>query len=153
MSFDEYLIGAIVALPFEILGHWGWDEFVHKRRTRALKKKYGFLARQYRNLHDFKPTGGRIDLSQQHDGSFSITAYNVDRSIEWTGSLSMSTTEEDVGAATYQYVSGINHGTQRVVYVRDRDVLHVVGTNQSTLAHAEFIHVWEPFVRRDKTLI
>jgi hypothetical protein len=139
------VIGAVVALPFDFLCHMRFDRFKQSGKIRELKKNYSFLARRYNNLENgVRPTRGSILLEQNKDGSFAITAKNPDGSIEWDGTLQMSPHERNIGKASYRYLSGINHGTQRVVYVRHLDVLHVTGTNASTLERKDFMHVWDP---------
>ena len=43
-------------------------------------------------------------------------------------------------------------GTQRVVYVPYNDTLHVIGMNQSTTTHREFMHVWDPEIHVGRIL-
>jgi hypothetical protein len=131
----------------------GWDSFKRHKKESAIKTKYGFLARKYTNLRNgTTPTGGSIELTQKDDGTFRTVGSNPDGSPEWEGVLRMSPGEDDVGTASYQYVLKTDHGTQRVVYVRYRDVLHVIGMNQSTLEHREFVHVWEPHIHVGRML-
>ena len=119
-----------------------------------LKKKYKFLARKYRLLRDgITPTGGSIELIQNNNGTFKTIAYNPDGTIEWEGQLQMSADDENTGTGSYHYLAlSANHGTQTVMYVPAQDHLHFIGINQSTTAHAEFVHVWDPLIRRGKTL-
>jgi len=153
MDVAELVAAAIVAVPFEFLVHMGWDHYKRSRKQAALKNQYAFLARRYTNLRNgTTPTGGSIELTQNADGSFDVTAFHADRSTEWTGKLRMSPDELGVGTATYQYVSRSDHGTQRVVYVPHNDTLHVLGMNQSTAQHREFVHVWDPEVHVGRIL-
>jgi hypothetical protein len=147
------LIGAVLALPFEFLCHMRFDSFRRRKKIAKLKQDYSFLARRYNNFENGdKPTGGSILLEQNKDGSFAVTALNPDGSIEWDGSLHMSPDEKDIGTASYKYLNGINHGDQRVVYVRHLDVLHVLGTNASTTQRKVFMHVWAPNIRVGHTI-
>jgi hypothetical protein len=153
MTLMELFVGAIVALPFELLAHAAWDRIKRYRKESAIRTKYAFLARKYTNSRNgITPTGGSIELTQQDDGTFRTVGYNPDGSPQWEGVLRMSPDEDDVGTASYQYVLRTDHGTQRVVYVRYRDALHVIGMNQSTLEHTEFVHIWEPHIHVGKTL-
>jgi hypothetical protein len=153
MDIVELVAGALVALPFEFLAHMGWDRYKREKKAGELKKRYAFLARRYTNLREGTvPTGGSIELAQSIDGTFNITGFNADRSIEWEGKLRMSPDELDVGIATYRYLSKPDHGTQRVVYLPYNDTLHVLGTNQSTSQHREFVHVWDPEVHLGRIL-
>ena len=153
MDFPELLVGALIALPFEFLVHMGWDRFKVWRKEVRTKNKYGFLAREYTNLRaGMMPTGGSVVLTQNKNGTFRVTGLHPDRTTEWEGELRMSSDEEDVGAATYRYLLKSDYGTQRVVYLPHRDALHVLGTNQSTTDHLEFVHVWEPLIHVGRIL-
>lgn len=154
MEWGTLLVGAVMALPFEIFGHWCWDQWKKKRRVAAISRKYSFLVRRYTNLRNgITPTGGTIDITQDSDGTFKVIGFNPDGTMQWESTLSMSPEDDGVGTATYRYVSGIDHGTQRVVYFPQQDVLHVAGTNQTTPEHAEFFHVWLPHIHRGKIII
>ena len=153
MEWGTLLVGAVVALPFEIFGHWCWDRWKKRRKVAAISRKYSFLVRRYTNLRNgITPTGGTIEITQNGDGTFNVTGFNPDGTTQWESTLSMSPEDDGVGTATYRYVSGIDHGTQRVVYFPQQDVLHVTGTNQSTPEHIEFFHVWQPHIHRGKII-
>lgn len=153
MELVELLAGAVVALPFEFLAHLGFDRYRRWRREASIKNKYAFLARRYTNLRNgTTQTGGSIRLTQIADGTFEVTGINADGSTEWEGNLRMSPDEQGVGMASYRYLSKTDHGTQRVVYVPHNDTLHVIGMNQSTTEHREFVHVWDPEIHIGKML-
>jgi hypothetical protein len=153
MELSELLAGALVALPFEFLVHMGWDRYKRWRKEARIKQEYSFLARRYTNLRNgTTPTGGSITLTQNANGSFKTAAVGEDGSSEWEGHLRMSADEPGVGMATYRYPLKSDHGTQRVVYVPHNDTLHVIGMNQSTTQHREFVHVWDPEIHVGRIL-
>src|SRR5579862_7674170 len=112
MEWGTLLVGAVVALPFEIFGHWCWDRWKKRRKVAAISRKYSFLVRRYTNLRNgITPTGGTIEITQNGDGTFNVTGFNPDGTTQWESTLSMSPEDDGVGTATYRYVSGIDHGT------------------------------------------
>jgi hypothetical protein len=157
MNWNELLVaalaGAVVALPFEFLAHKAWD--THKRRSKeaGFRKSYAFLARKYTNLRNGQePTGGSVELTQNKDGTFSVVGLHADGSTEWEGALCMSLDQRNIGTATYKYLLRADYGRQHVVYIPERDVLHVVGRNESATAHAEFVHEWDPQIHVGRIL-
>jgi hypothetical protein len=153
VDWGSVLLGAALGLPVEIVGHWCWDQYKKWRKVSETNRKYSFLARRYTNMRNGTiPTEGTIEITQNKDGTFAVTGFNPDGSIQWESNLIMSPDDDGVGIATYRYISGIDHGTQRVVYFPQQDVLHVAGINQSTPEHREFFHVWEPHIRRGRLL-
>jgi hypothetical protein len=153
MNLAEIATGALLALPFELVAHVGWDRYKRWEKETRIKKTYSFLARKYANLRGgHTPTGGSIELIQNKNGTFNVVGRNPDGSTQWEGELRMSMEEKDVGTATYRYPLQADYGTQRVVYIPYRDILHVVGTNRSTTEHTDFVHVWDPYIHVDKFL-
>jgi hypothetical protein len=118
----------------------------------VVKKKYAFLARKYIDLRKGTvPTGETIELVQNPDGTFNVTGSNPDGTVAWKSLLRMSLDEEDIGTAVYKYPLRANYGTQRVMYFPLLDRLLVVGTNQSTTLHTEFVHEG-PVIHQGKIL-
>jgi hypothetical protein len=142
------LVGGLLGVTFDRL----YRRYERWRAATEMKEKYGRLARRYQVLRDgITVTGGSIELVQNNDGTFRSIARNSDDTIQWEGQLQMTDTE-NVWTGSYRYPLSTDHGTQIAMYVPELDLLHVVGQNQSTTAHAQFVHDWVPHIHQDHIL-
>jgi hypothetical protein len=148
MTILLLLVGGFLGVGLDRL----YRRYEQWKAATGMKEKYEHLARRYQVLRDgITVTGGSIELVQNNDGTFRSIARNPDGTIQWEGQLKMTDTE-NVWAGSYRYPLSTDHGTQIALYVPELDLLHVLGQNQSTTAHAEFVHDWVPYIHQDHIL-
>jgi hypothetical protein len=138
------VLSYIVDFVIGFCTHAAFDVFKARKKRRALRLKYAHLSGAYSNWRNgTEETGGTIQLEQQKDGSFKVTARREDDAIEWAGKIDMML-DENAGTGRYSYFSGIDFGFQLVTYIPEENVLHVTGENTSALTRTRFIHHWRP---------
>src|SRR5260370_20842276 len=145
LDWTSLLVGAVVALPFEVYAHVLFGGLEKRVSSRRLRKEYGFLARSYVNYQDGnKPTGGSILLEQEKDGTFTATGCHANGSVEWTSLIRMSLDvgKEDTGEGDFMYREDPGmFGHQWVRYIRMKDMLHVRGINETYPNGTPLLHI------------
>jgi hypothetical protein len=133
-----------------ILGKWLYDAGVRLRRRNRIKTKYKFLARTYANFRGGAvDTGGFIDLEQNSDGTFKVTAFHPDKSVDWRSTIKMSFEDDDIGTGHYKHEgSGRLVGIQQVRYIPEEGSLLVIGVSANSATETKFMHVWKPIAAK-----
>jgi hypothetical protein len=137
-------LGAILG----IVGDWQIGARLRKLSAhRLLRKKYGYLAGDYANYRvkddgAQEPTGGRIRLIGQSDGSFKAQGLHENGVAEWESVIWMSLEFEGTGTGLYRYIGAEDSGTQQVTYWPETRSFTVMATNTTRSGRKPYVHHW-----------
>jgi hypothetical protein len=145
--FDPF--SAVVGAALGVVIDWKLGTWLRElTQRRKLKRTYGHLVGLYRNfrLNEDRaevPTGGKIKLDLQPDGSFKAKGLHATGDTEWESDIRMSLEWNNSGRGRYKYLGSADYGNQQITYLPETHSLSVVGTNLSGGRANTFVHHWK----------
>jgi len=144
-DWPNLLLGLMLGAIADYLIHAGYNRHKESAKGRALRRKYGKLARTYSNIRDSgTPTTGSVQLTQNRDGSFHVVGRHANGSVDWESTLWMEEKYDNLGTGYYRHKDTVGYGVQTVCYIPELDLLRVKGVRQSGGPPLEFFYTWRP---------
>ncbi len=140
-------VGALIGFPVGVLAHWvgAYLNIEKLMERRALGRKYKALAGSYANFRrkdngTYEPTGGKIILRWERNGSFKEEGLHSNGVAEWRGIIHMNL--ENAGNGEYRNIQSRGYGNQIIYYIPETKYFDVMTTFTNPPSPEPFYHQW-----------